>query len=42
MDDSYSLGSVSDSGRGGSDDEFNLLRIYNNLGVYKLGVILGI
>lgn len=42
MDDSYSLGLVSDSGWGGLDDEFNLLWIYNNLGVYKLGVILGI
>lgn len=37
MDDSYSLGLVSDSGWGGLDDEFNLLWIYNNLGVYKLG-----
>lgn len=41
VDDSHSLGSASDSGRGGSDDELNSSRTHNNSGVYKLGVILG-
>ena len=34
VDDSHSLGSASDSGRGGSDDELNTSRNHNSSGVY--------